>query len=270
MFVTKRLLSPSDFICDECGAVTTDFVVLTAGTVGLGIAAISVVVGGLSDLSFDIRDHLNGIQVPGVLFSSIYQEDFSNGFGDWSTLIGAHDDPLLDGVLGPFFDQSGEPVVLRDFYFADGTEFAVLEFDLTAVGKWEANDDMRFYVNGTLIDATRLREQNIQSVLSDDSDDTLVAYQFVERSSVTGAAVDERLAIANATVANGATKDRDAIKSNVNRQSEYAVQVVIRNPGTAMEFGIGRNGRSPYPGEAWAMDNFLVQGSQTDPNAETD
>ena len=52
------------FAADEGGAVTVDWVVLTAALVGLGLAVISVVSTGLEDLSGDIQgqleqDHVN-------------------------------------------------------------------------------------------------------------------------------------------------------------------------------------------------------------------
>ncbi|MEE4120804.1 MAG: hypothetical protein V2I65_17520 [Paracoccaceae bacterium] len=50
---------------DEDGAVTVDWVVLTAALVGLGILILSVVRGGLEDLSSDIATELSGID-PGV------------------------------------------------------------------------------------------------------------------------------------------------------------------------------------------------------------
>lgn len=46
------------FLSDESGAVTVDWVVLTAALVGLGLAVISVVSGGLEDLSGDIAGQL--------------------------------------------------------------------------------------------------------------------------------------------------------------------------------------------------------------------
>ena len=46
------------FSNDESGAVTVDWVVLTAAIVGLGIAVYAVVSGGISDLSNDIDDQL--------------------------------------------------------------------------------------------------------------------------------------------------------------------------------------------------------------------
>ncbi|MEM0937854.1 MAG: hypothetical protein AAF865_04620 [Pseudomonadota bacterium] len=46
------------FARDEDGAVTVDWVVLTAALVGLGIAVLAAVETGLSDLSNDISQEL--------------------------------------------------------------------------------------------------------------------------------------------------------------------------------------------------------------------
>jgi Flp pilus assembly pilin Flp len=48
----------TSFVSDESGAVTVDWVVLTAAIVGLGLAVISVVSGGIEDLSGDISNSL--------------------------------------------------------------------------------------------------------------------------------------------------------------------------------------------------------------------
>ena len=47
-----------NFIAAEDGAVTVDWVVLTAALVGLGLAVISVVSGGMENLSNDIGQAL--------------------------------------------------------------------------------------------------------------------------------------------------------------------------------------------------------------------
>ncbi len=49
-----------NFIASESGAVTVDWVVLTAAIVGLGLAVMAVVSGGIEDLSDDINDSLAG------------------------------------------------------------------------------------------------------------------------------------------------------------------------------------------------------------------
>ncbi len=46
------------FRSDEDGAVTVDWVVLTAAIVGLGIAVLAAVSGGVEDLSEDISSQL--------------------------------------------------------------------------------------------------------------------------------------------------------------------------------------------------------------------
>ncbi len=46
------------FLASESGAVTVDWVVLTAAIVGLGLAVMAVVSGGVENLSTDIAQEL--------------------------------------------------------------------------------------------------------------------------------------------------------------------------------------------------------------------
>jgi Flp pilus assembly pilin Flp len=50
-----------NFAKSESGAVTVDWVVLTAAIVGLGLAVMAVVSGGLEDLSGDIASEMSGM-----------------------------------------------------------------------------------------------------------------------------------------------------------------------------------------------------------------
>jgi hypothetical protein len=52
-----------DFSRIETGAVTVDWVVLTAATVGLGLASVAAVRSGVGDLGGGVGDSLNGAQV---------------------------------------------------------------------------------------------------------------------------------------------------------------------------------------------------------------
>ena len=47
-----------NFASSEAGAVTVDWVVLTAAIVGLGLAVMAVISGGLQDVSNDINAQL--------------------------------------------------------------------------------------------------------------------------------------------------------------------------------------------------------------------
>ncbi|MBU2889034.1 Flp family type IVb pilin [Celeribacter halophilus] len=53
----------NSFIRDEDGAVTVDWVVLTAAIVGLGVAVLTTVSGGLQDLAGDISSELTKTDV---------------------------------------------------------------------------------------------------------------------------------------------------------------------------------------------------------------
>jgi Flp pilus assembly pilin Flp len=57
----------NNFRNDESGAVTLDWVVLTAAIVGLGIAVYGVVSGGISDLSGEIEAQLNNQAIVAAL-----------------------------------------------------------------------------------------------------------------------------------------------------------------------------------------------------------
>ncbi len=278
-----QIFSLNAFLRSESGAVTTDWVPLVGATVGLGLAVTGVVSGGLSDLAGNIRDTLNGDIVSGSSSGSsgdagagdgagdgspvlLAMSDFAGGDDGWSVLVDEHPDPVLVDMLGPFYDQSGNPVVLNTYEFDPDTGFAIFEFDLATIGNWEAADQMRLFVNGVMIDATSLRGGSTQTVATDGSDATEVAYNFIERERVTRDVAEERLEIADHyNELYNADENYEATRSNVNTQSSYTVQVVITNPGEELEFGIGRAGDDPYGGEAWAVDNVGSYGADVLP-----
>jgi len=51
------------FLADETGAVTVDWVVLTAALVGLGLASMAVVSAGVEDLSGDMRTQMESQEI---------------------------------------------------------------------------------------------------------------------------------------------------------------------------------------------------------------
>ena len=57
-----------NFRADEDGALTVDWVVLTAAIVGLGIAVLLAVRGGTVDMAEDIGSTLSGADVPDITF----------------------------------------------------------------------------------------------------------------------------------------------------------------------------------------------------------
>ena len=71
-----------NFLKDEDGAVTVDWVVLTAAVVGLGIAGVTAVNNGIGTLANSIGNEVGGINVvaPGTLgFTSTTTSSSSGG-----------------------------------------------------------------------------------------------------------------------------------------------------------------------------------------------
>lgn len=63
------------FLSDDSGAVTVDWVVLTAGLVGLGLATMAVVSAGVEDVSGDVR---------GQMESQVISTSFGGGSDTWT------------------------------------------------------------------------------------------------------------------------------------------------------------------------------------------
>ena len=63
-----------DFLGNESGAVTVDWVVLTGGLVGLGLATTAIVSAGVQDLSGDTRVALESDSIIAASFGTEWPE----------------------------------------------------------------------------------------------------------------------------------------------------------------------------------------------------
>lgn len=79
----------SEFCRDDVGAVTVDWVVLTAATVGLGIASYGVVAPGVEDLSGDIAGKLSESPAAGLMRTSFGLTIANGGFEDIAGMLQA-------------------------------------------------------------------------------------------------------------------------------------------------------------------------------------
>lgn len=70
-----------NFIQSESGAITVDWVVLTAGLVGLGLATMAVVSGGVEDLSGDTATQMASME-PGSMYDWTSGVMTNSGWGD--------------------------------------------------------------------------------------------------------------------------------------------------------------------------------------------
>lgn len=74
------------FLKDDQGAVTVDWVVLTAGLVGLGLATMTVVSSGVEDVSTDIDETLTNDNGPSIIRTAFTSA--LTAIGDGETLAG--------------------------------------------------------------------------------------------------------------------------------------------------------------------------------------
>ena len=117
---------------NQSGAVTVDWVVLSAAVIGLGGAAASSVQQGLTMSGLSIADQLDAVS-SGIHFNTILSSsDFSDGADGW---VGATTADVrgFGLVLGPITQSDGTEIVSKSFELPEGTEHARMEFDLIAL-----------------------------------------------------------------------------------------------------------------------------------------
>jgi Flp pilus assembly pilin Flp len=68
----------ANFAKSEAGAVTVDWVVLTAAIVGLGLAVMGVVSGGVEDLATDINTSLTNTAPTANPFDDAFQDTYTD------------------------------------------------------------------------------------------------------------------------------------------------------------------------------------------------
>lgn len=178
-------MNVESFIASEDGVVTVDWVVISAGLVGLGLATVSTVSGGVSQASNDISGALTGQGIAsffGAAFTaatsaltatSVWSDPdaTSTEFSNIDALSFASDIAFAAEDEGIIFESGGTG---RGFilYQHDGmlylqagsgqdtgpssnrgeASWAVTEGTHTIEGSMNANGGLALYVNGTLVD----------------------------------------------------------------------------------------------------------------------
>jgi hypothetical protein len=151
---------------DDSGAVTVDWVVVTAAVVGLGLSSVVAVRSGTSSMGEAINASLSNAAVaPMRWLSSIMtvSQSFADGdFDGWSlakqTAVGAW------GVMnGPFGTDTRNTPLTVDIALGSGSSNALVEFDLLILDSWDGHDSpdnnwttaegdgIKFQINGQTV-----------------------------------------------------------------------------------------------------------------------
>ncbi len=129
------------FLSEDDGAVTVDWVVLTAGLVGLGLATMAVVSSGTEDLSRDVGTELTGISISSSFGSAAQTTEWSGLFSSdylaqgaalapgnngatygWAQTFAAADAPAGYNFGNPLYDPAtGNVIYTSD----DGLSYSI-------------------------------------------------------------------------------------------------------------------------------------------------
>ena len=232
----------TDFIRSESGAVTTDYVVLSAAMVGSGLAAVNSSAVGVENIAGDIEAALRGNIVNTSFARQTYFDDFENSAGFW---VGGQVDGSEDafgGILGPYGGSNGEEMVTRTYDLLSGYDSAVVEFDMHAIDSWDSEEFILF-IDGNPISA----------------------HNFDYRTSgPTGSWVTSDGNYSVTLTPNG-TRGNSGYNNGWTDQS-FSVRVEVTNPGPSMSVGFGSTLDQDVGDESWGVDNVQVT-STNDPGS---
>lgn len=217
------------FATSESGAVTVDWVVLTSGLVGLGLAALAVVSGGLENLSGDVAQSLANASVGPSVFAtlgSVFSSDFTGGAAGWSggqmvTLAG----------FGNVLQLGPGQIATTTATLPPGTTMATITFDLIGV------DDLSgapatVFVNGQAV-----------AIYADNHGNITTSSPDVAGVSV---AIDQQY---NNTAAGSGTHGHD---------SRATYTITVQDPGGSINFGVGSSSSEPTSDEFYAIDDVDI------------
>lgn len=218
------------FASDDSGAVAVDWVVLTGGTVGLGLAVMATTSGGLENLSGDISHALSGMH---VIVTELASHTFSGGdaagwIGGRVMDMGGQMGELL--VLGP-----GESAAFR-LDVPSGSSEATMVFDLVAGDSLDASarwgtDTATVMINGVAVAiATSERGSNLT----------------FEIPQIDGTLVEATVTV-SPTNYGGSSRWQDTVAE---------VTVTVDQPSGPIDIQMVSGANQGISDEFWGVDNF--------------
>lgn len=231
-----------DFIRDESGAVTTDYVMLAAMITGSSVAGTNSSLSGVENLTADIDAALRSEIVRSDFSNSSYFDDFESVSAYWSNGDINSEDDAYGGILGQFGGSDGEIAVSRDYALNGDYDYAVVEFEVHAHDSWDSEQFIVF-ANGAAVGA----------------------YQFDYRyDGVAGSWTTPDSNYSMSITPNGA-RDHTGFNSGWTDQS-YTVQMTVANPGDSLNLGFGSTLNQGIGDESWSIDNVSLI-STNDPSS---
>lgn len=247
------------FLAETSGAVTVDWVVMSAAIVGLGIASAGAVRVGTSALGDDVESSLTGASVASLTWLSshtVTQQSFADGnFEGWS-VARAGSFGAWGAMLGPFGNETLNDPLTYDVELPDGLSNARIGFDLVIGDSWDGHN-VPGSVTNALGDSLRLMVGG----------QVLTTEHFVFSSGLPGytpGMFDERRATATVgdTTFNLVLTPRNPPTANVGGSGwvdqRWNVQIEAVNAPSTFQLGFSSTANQSAPDESFGIQNFSV------------
>lgn len=216
---------PAGFISDERGAVTVDWVIMSAAMVGMAVAALSVVTGGVENLVNDTDAELTGFEIRTEFSgaSTLFENDFSNGLGGW---IGGTVANLVG--FGPVLQLGPNEAAQTTFAVPQGATSATITFDMLGVDDL-SGDAASILINGQVV-----------ALYADNH----------------GAITTSDMGVPGVSVSVAQTYSNDPMGAGSHgHDSRATYTITVENPGETVTFGVSSETGQPISEEFYAIDD---------------
>ena len=226
-----------NFVSNESGAVTVDWVVLTAALGGLALAVTVVISDGLQCSSDDVETTLRGTRIVTTFPSRSAEGPVSYSLGDWAggqvRAIPGFGELLALSAAAPSATIALDP--------PGGHGYAVIEFDLVVGDSWDAGETGTISLGG----AAAL------SVAHDWTDGTAPTITYGD-AALDAAVTLTRVSADSGTWSGGANDDHT-----------YRVRMVTANEGAPIALGAATSLDRGASDEFLGIANVTVAGADS-------
>lgn len=221
------------FATEDSGAVATDWVVMAAGVVGLGVAVTSVTAGGVEDLGGEIQRTLSGISLAAARTVELASLSFANGdAGGW-----------IGGTVMNMGGQLGELLVVGPGATAGftldvppGATEATMVFDLIAGDSLDNNARW-----GT--DTATVMINGVPVVIATSQAGSQMSFDIPQ---IDGTTVEATVTVQPGQLG-GSTRWHDSVAQ---------ITVTVDQPSGPIDLQMQSNANQNIRDEFWGIDNF--------------
>lgn len=237
------------FLKSDSGAVTVDWVVLSAATVGLGVGAVTVVRSGQDGLAGDIASSLSGAAVALMGTANARAMTFDAGdFSGWSSSRQGYS-TALGYFLGPF--AGSDEAVTHQVVLPEGATEATVTFDLLLLDSWDGIGPVSDFAQGGRGDGIGFEINGVEIGYS---------WMTIGSAGTPSGSMEINGTTYSYTMNRVETGDLYRVGTPLEwGDARWSVTVTATNPPSdGFSFGINSTANQPANDESFGIDNYRV------------